>query len=189
MTDEQVSQGAQALIEMMPGYQADRAKQLVWWGIVWYFITDHVDEFPAEIMPLARQAARNKPRWIPGDRTGEFPAAAAKLLQFRRDMGAVGWYRDDHREYPGKHQPCVDADALLKQWHKYMKTGHQRKGQALFNALYDLNPQLADELRASPIDCFHNDKNRVAFYGRATGWISTDYAIRNCHSICYDRER
>jgi len=35
---------------------------------------------------------------------------------------------------------------------------HIRKGQALFNAVYDLYPYIADEIRGSDTDCFYNDK-------------------------------
>ena len=34
----------------------------------------------------------------------------------------------------------------------------QRKGQAFFNALHFLHPVIADEIRASEIDPFHDDE-------------------------------
>jgi len=34
-----------------------------------------------------------------------------------------------------------------------------RKGQALFNYLYDVHPNLADEIRGTIIDPFHIDRN------------------------------
>ena len=39
----------------------------------------------------------------------------------------------------------------------YMQTGYQRKGQATFNAVYDVDPALADSLRGTELDCFYND--------------------------------
>lgn len=39
----------------------------------------------------------------------------------------------------------------------YIQTGFQRKGQATFNAVYDVDPALADSLRGTELDCFHND--------------------------------
>jgi len=32
-----------------------------------------------------------------------------------------------------------------------------RKGQALFNAIYCIRPEIANEIRATDIDPFHND--------------------------------
>lgn len=43
-----------------------------------------------------------------------------------------------------------------------MLAGHSdwRQGQTLFNALYELHPILADEIRGDPkLDSFHNDAN------------------------------
>ena len=39
----------------------------------------------------------------------------------------------------------------------HVGTGSQRKGQATFNAVYDVDPALADSLRGSELDCFYND--------------------------------
>lgn len=39
----------------------------------------------------------------------------------------------------------------------YMQTGFQRKGQATFNAVHAVDPALADSLRGTELDCFHND--------------------------------
>ena len=45
-----------------------------------------------------------------------------------------------------------------------------RLGQALFNALYDLKPDLANEIRGnSDIDPFYKDGNIPAFYE----WLAT----------------
>lgn len=39
----------------------------------------------------------------------------------------------------------------------------QRHGQALFNALYTLDPHMADLLRGSDVDPFHNDGSALDF--------------------------
>ena len=39
----------------------------------------------------------------------------------------------------------------------HVGTGSQRKGQPTFNAVYDVDPALADSLRGSELDCFYND--------------------------------
>lgn len=39
----------------------------------------------------------------------------------------------------------------------------QRIGQAYFNALYDVEPEIADQLRGTDFDCFHEDSNLVGF--------------------------
>lgn len=38
------------------------------------------------------------------------------------------------------------------------KPEYIRKGQALFNYLYEVNPDIANEIRATAMDCFHNDR-------------------------------
>jgi hypothetical protein len=44
-------------------------------------------------------------------------------------------------------------------WRYYVQNPnkYQRKGQALFNALYKVHPGLADKVRATPLDPFYQD--------------------------------
>lgn len=57
-------------------------------------------------------------------------------------------------------------DEVLKRYHSYIyENVHYRNGQAMFNALYDIDPDLADKLRASPVDCFHQDRLIPEFIG------------------------
>lgn len=41
---------------------------------------------------------------------------------------------------------------------------HWRKGQALFNTLYELYPDIADDIRGTEIDPFHVDTRIVKCY-------------------------
>ena len=43
-----------------------------------------------------------------------------------------------------------------------------RRGQALFNALYELHPHAADRLRATPADPFYDDQRIPAFWRTLT---------------------
>lgn len=49
-----------------------------------------------------------------------------------------------------------------------------RIGQALFNALYNLNPRLADEIRGTDCDPFHNDDLAGAFMERIAGYDAAE---------------
>ncbi len=51
---------------------------------------------------------------------------------------------------------------VMKNVEIYEKQG-MRYGQSLFNAVYDIDPIVANKLRGSDKDCFHNDKKVVAF--------------------------
>lgn len=46
---------------------------------------------------------------------------------------------------------------LLKHWDDTMTKNNWRKGQALFNALHNLVPEVANSLRGTENDPFHND--------------------------------
>jgi len=43
-------------------------------------------------------------------------------------------------------------------WPKVSKLGHIRKGQALFNYLYEKYPAIADKVSGSIYDCYYNDE-------------------------------
>ena len=48
---------------------------------------------------------------------------------------------------------------VLGRYSKYIKENpYQRKGQALFNILYEEDMELADEIRGTGLDPFHNDE-------------------------------
>lgn len=46
----------------------------------------------------------------------------------------------------------------------HLRGGEQRMGQALFNALHDLSPELADLIRGTDVDPFYNDDRILAFF-------------------------
>ena len=51
------------------------------------------------------------------------------------------------------------TDNILKLFSKTMEIHkNMRYGQALFNALYILNEELANEIRGTELDPFHNDR-------------------------------
>lgn len=43
-----------------------------------------------------------------------------------------------------------------RHYQHFIAQGH-RKGQATFNAVYLTDPELANKLRGTNLDCFHND--------------------------------
>jgi len=47
---------------------------------------------------------------------------------------------------------------------------HWRYGQVLFNALYDINPKIANQVRGTASDPFHFDKGEEI--GRFFTWLS-----------------
>lgn len=44
---------------------------------------------------------------------------------------------------------------------------HQRAGQAAFNALHDIEPEIANQVRGTDCDPFYRDSRMVAF----TAWL------------------
>ena len=46
----------------------------------------------------------------------------------------------------------------------YVKTYGWREGQAAFNALHEVDPDLANDLRATRLDPFYRDDNLREFY-------------------------
>ena len=46
---------------------------------------------------------------------------------------------------------------------KNLKDGVQRIGQATFNAVYDVDPEIANQLRGTDKDCFYFDSRIDAF--------------------------
>lgn len=64
--------------------------------------------------------------------------------------------------------------ALLARWYLMLQLNRDwRQGQALFNALHDLHPKIADTLRGGPFDCFHQDKRIPGFLVQAQLLLST----------------
>lgn len=61
----------------------------------------------------------------------------------------------------------LDYYQLGKKMGENSNTG-QRIGQAAFNALYALNPGLADEVRGTENDPFYSDSKLTAFWA----WLS-----------------
>lgn len=49
-----------------------------------------------------------------------------------------------------------------------------RRGQALFNACLELYPDIANQLRGTDCDPFHNDKRIDAFLGRVQERLNGD---------------
>lgn len=56
------------------------------------------------------------------------------------------------------------ASAIRKRASELMNSGYQRQGQALFNALAELNPALAESIIASDADPFYDDSKIVQFW-------------------------
>ena len=56
--------------------------------------------------------------------------------------------------------------AVLERYDYYLcERDGFRNGQALFNALYDVDPDLANKLRSTHVDCFHQDRLMPKFIG------------------------
>lgn len=49
-----------------------------------------------------------------------------------------------------------------------------RKGQALFNALYDLVPEFANMIRGTKVDPFHQDKNCNVVLSMLVHWLERE---------------
>ena len=43
--------------------------------------------------------------------------------------------------------------------YEYYRKQKQRVGQAVFNALYDIDSEMANDIRGGEYDCFYNDGN------------------------------
>lgn len=56
------------------------------------------------------------------------------------------------------------AAVLRKRASEIMDSGYQRKGQALFNALAELDPGTAEKICASDADPFYDDSKIVRFW-------------------------
>jgi hypothetical protein len=49
----------------------------------------------------------------------------------------------------------------------------ERSGQAAFNALWNVRPELADEIRGTDLDPFYDDKRLLAFWEHLSAvWAS-----------------
>lgn len=57
---------------------------------------------------------------------------------------------------------------------KYMDMPHMRHGQAYFNALYEVNPTIANEIRGTFIDPFYNDSRIERFMNVIGAWKTID---------------
>lgn len=63
-------------------------------------------------------------------------------------------------------------EQIMLQWALYLKIYPYpgwRAGQCLFNAIYDISPALADEIRGTPNDPFHRDDRLGACLSFLTG--------------------
>jgi hypothetical protein len=58
---------------------------------------------------------------------------------------------------------------FLKLYHENLSDGNQRKGQAAFNALYQLDTLVADMIRGSQFDPFYRDERIPAFMQEVFG--------------------
>jgi hypothetical protein len=55
---------------------------------------------------------------------------------------------------------------LMNVSHSFVNSGHLRFGQTCFNVLYELDPDLADSIRATDLDPFYDDNKVPAFLER-----------------------
>lgn len=163
LAEDTQSPTAQTVLHTAPEMYRDN---ILYWERCWDVVGPLLTVKPEMAELIGKTLARNKPQG------SSFPQEAAQLLNLRRRLGAAGWYN----EVPGKHTPCVQHSALLAQWWLYTQQA-QSDGLALFNAVQDLCPELADELRDTRVDCRTDDRKRVTFYGRAVGYISTVRAL------------
>jgi hypothetical protein len=58
---------------------------------------------------------------------------------------------------------------FMKIYNKHYSDGNQRKGQAAFNALYEMSPVLADKIRTTEFDPFYQDSKIPAFMREVFG--------------------
>jgi hypothetical protein len=58
---------------------------------------------------------------------------------------------------------------FLDKFEEYSKIVEWRKGQAYFNALHEVHPELADEIRGGNLDPFYQDKRIDEFLA----WVKT----------------
>lgn len=66
----------------------------------------------------------------------------------------------DYMEFLGW---CVGAKMAHSEW---------RVGQTIFNCLYELRPDLSEQIRGTTLDCFYNDGNWSGLATQATlKWI------------------
>lgn len=59
-----------------------------------------------------------------------------------------------------------EIGVVLKSARQRMATKDERWGQALFNSLHYLDPELANEVRGTEADPFYDDARVDAFYSR-----------------------
>jgi hypothetical protein len=63
-----------------------------------------------------------------------------------------------------------DFQTYMRHVIAYSKT--QRRGQAYFNALYDIAPEIANRIRGTEFDPFHDDSRIVPFLSQLEKEIS-----------------
>ena len=174
-----------------PG-NTDEEAHKQWWERCWYFVGCVINHYPGFVMKLVRPLARQKPRGA------LFPVEAARLLNFRRALGlsmtSVASSANPIYSLPrdlaakigfapiGHVQPCVDQDEYAQRIFEHQQTG-QRLGQAMFNALHDLCPELANSIRGTDADCFHNDKLVAPFMQRAIGVFTDEEMLQGARHI------
>ena len=181
MNKEHVSEAVQHLIDAAPGYNGSREDQLLWWALGWDFIEKWFHQYPGIVMRLAKSLACNKTFNCP------FPQMAAELLRFRTAYGlsadpAFGLHFF-HDKPEGKVQPSVSSNLLIQAAYERVQAGYERRGQAICNALYSLNPQVADELRGSEADCFYRDEMILPYVQRAIGRFTKEESLRVARHI------
>lgn len=61
----------------------------------------------------------------------------------------------------------LDVRRILEKADTYTKINfYFRRGQAVFNAAYDLFPKAADKLRSTEYDCYYDDSREDVFIER-----------------------
>ena len=61
------------------------------------------------------------------------------------------------------------VSTVLVRMSQMCKNPEIRKGQALFNSLYELHPKIADEIRGTDLDPFNNDDRILALILKLNG--------------------